>query len=202
LDGVTILEIEPPEQESSFPVLSGIFSDDHGNEVFKIKRNEWEGSSNAWDMEIKGNSILIRVSPKKVALHLKIYPPEKIDIVELDMRLGQSHLILKENMLKVGRITPNSEYYIGIEALECLGADIGVSVDSKNYPDPQYKGLSMVGGNGIELQGTGIKLAVGSGRMLIRGICIEDATKEQTLITKLPLSSNLEYSTTILPPRI
>jgi len=195
LDGVTVLAIEPPENGSSFPALSGCFSDDKGNELFKVDKNEWQGSNDTWDTEIKGNEIIIRTSKNKIALHLIVHPPELIEVVVLDMRIGQSHLILKKNILKVGRLTSNHEYYIGVEALECFGADIGVSVDSKNFPDPQYKGFSMVGGSGIELQGTGIKLAIGSGRILIRGICIEEATKKQTLITKLPLSSNLEYTT-------
>lgn len=202
LNDMTILKIDPPEKGTSVPVLSGIFSDDNGNELFRINRNEWEGSNQAWDIKIVGNNIKIYTTPNKVALHIKLFPPERIDIVELDMRVGESHLILKENTLKVGKISTRFEYYFGIESLECFGADVGICVDSQNFPSPKYEGFSIVGGKGIELQGTGIKLAVGSKKMLISGISIEDATKQRTIITKIPLSSNLKYTTQVLPPRI
>lgn len=202
LDGVVVLSIEPPEDESSFPTLSGYFSDDDGNELFRIDRNEWHGSNDAWDTEIKGNEIIIRTSKDKIALHLIAHPPESIEVVVLDMRIGQSHIILSEDELKVGQITQDSEYYIGIGRLESLGADIGVLVDSKNTPYPQYAGFAITGGKGIDLRGTGIKLAVGSGSMTIKNIRIEDANKERTLITEFPLTSSLHSTTTVLPPRL
>ncbi|MEI7997647.1 MAG: hypothetical protein WCH01_22395, partial [Methylococcaceae bacterium] len=188
--------------DSSFPVLSGCFSDDNGNELFRINKNEWQASNDVWDIEIESNNIKIRTSKKKIALHLKVYPPESIEVVTLDMRIGQSHIILSEDELKVGRITPNAEYYIGIGRLECLGADIGVYVDCKNILYPSYTGLTMTGGEGIDLKGTGIKLAVGSASMAIKELYIEDANRERTIVTKFPLTTSLYGTTTIYPPRI
>lgn len=202
LDGVTVLAIEPPEEGSSFPVLSGSFSDDDGNELFTIHKNEWQGSNDAWDTEIKGSEIKIRTSKNKVALHLRMHPPESIEVAQIDMRIGQSHLLLTENSLNVGRITPDAEYYVGIGRLECLGADIGVSVDSANTPSPNFTGFKIVGGEGIDIQGTGIKLAVGSGSMTIKELRIEDANKMRTVITDCPLTTSLECTTTIHPPRL
>jgi hypothetical protein len=202
VDNIIVLAIEPPEDESSFPVLSGFFADDNGNELFRINKNEWQGSNHVWDIEIVSNNIKIRTSKQKTALHLRVHPPESIEIVALDMRIGQSHLILTQDELRVGRITPNAEYYIGIGRLECLGADIGVSVDSKNTPHPCFTGLTITGGEGIDLKGTGIKLAVGSGSMVIKELCIEDANKERTIVSKYPLTCSLEGITTIHPARI
>ncbi|MBU4033857.1 MAG: hypothetical protein KKG34_03560, partial [Proteobacteria bacterium] len=139
----------------------------------------------------------------KIALHLRILPPESIEVVELDMRIGQSHIILTEDELKIGRITPTAEYYVGIGSLECLGADIGVFVDSKNTPRPNLTGIRMAGGEGIDIQGTGIKLCVGSTcSMTIKELRIEDANKMRTIITECPLTSSLECTTTIHPPRL
>jgi hypothetical protein len=202
LDNVVVLSIEPPEDESSFPTLSGFFADDDGNKLFVIDKNEWQGSNIAWDTEIKGNEIIIRTSKAKIALHLIVHPPESIEVVALDMRIGQSHILLSKDELRVGRITPDAEYYIGIGKLECLGADIGVLVDSKNTPNPQYMGFNITGGEGIDLKGTGIKLAVGSSSMRIGNLCIEDANKERTLVTKFPLTTSINGTTTVLPPRL
>ena len=202
LDGVVVLAIEPPEEDSYFPVLSGCFSDSHGNELFRIGRNEWQGTVDAWDAEIKGNEILIRTSSDETALYLRVTPPETIEVVELNMRIGQCHLVLKEDALAVGRIKPDAEYYIGIESLECLGADIGVCVDSENTPCPQFTGFSIIGGEGINLQGTGIKLAVGSASMSIKGIRIEDTNKVRTIISEFPLTTSLHGKVTEYLPRL
>lgn len=202
IDDVVVLSIEPPEDNSFFPVLSGFFADDSGNELFKIDKNEWQSSNDVWDIKIESNNIKIRTSKQKTALHLKVHPPELIEIVELDMRIGQSHLILTKDELRVGRITPNAEYYIEIGRLECLGADVGVSVDSKSTPHPSYTGLTMTGGEGIDLKGTGIKLGVGSASMTIKELCIEDANKERTIVSKYPLTCSLFGTTTIHSPRI
>ena len=202
IDDVVVLAIEPPENGSFFPVLSGFFADDNGNELFRINKNEWQSLNDVWDIEIVKNNIKIRTSKQKTALHVRVHPPELIEIVALDMRIGQSHLILTKDELRVGRITANAEYYIGIGRLECLGADVGVSIDSKNTPHPCYTGLTIAGGEGINLNGTGIKLAVGSASMTIKELCIEDANKERTIVSKFPLTCSLFGTTTIHPPRI
>lgn len=202
LDGVIVLAIEPPEEGSHFPVLSGYFSDDDGNELFRIHKNEWQGSNDAWDTEIIENEIIIRTSKKKVALHLRMLPPDSIEVVKLDMRIGQSHILLTEDELKVGRITSDAEYYVGIGRLECSGADIGVLVDSKHTPYPNFTGFTMGGYQGIDIHGTGIKLAVGGCSFYIKHLCIEDANKTRTIVTKCPLTTSIECFETVYPPRL
>ncbi len=202
LDDVVVLAIEPPEEGSCFPVLSGFFTDEDGNELFRIHKNEWKGSANAWDTEIVGNEIKIRTSKDKIALHLRVHPPESIEVVALNMLIGQSHIILTEDELKVGRITPDREYYIGIGCLECVGADIGVSVDCKNIPNPICTGLSITGGVGLNLNGTGVKIAVGSGGLSIRDIRIEEANRKRTTVVKYPLRTDRYGITEVYPPRL
>ncbi len=202
LNGEVVLAIEPPEDQSAFPVLSGYFTDSHGNEIMRIERNEWIGPSIAWDMEIRGNEIFIRSTPDTIALHLRVSPPNAIDVVNLNMRVGNSHLVLRNNLLSVGRIAADVEYYVGIERLECTGAEVGVSVDEDGIAIPRMEGLTIVGGEGIELKGTGIKLAIGAGSSTIRGLVIEEATKVATAITEFPLTTSILGTTTVHAPRI
>lgn len=202
LDNRVVLAIHPPEDQASFPTLSGIFFDAAGNELMQIEKNEWIGPSAAWDMEIKGKEILIRSAPETIALHLRVAPPNAIEVVQLNMRIGNCHLVLRENLLLVGRISPEAEYYIGIERLECSGARVGVFVDEDRFATPRMNGCSIKGGEGIEINGTGIKLAVGAGAMHIRGLVVEDANKVCTIVTEFPLTHSLLGTTNIYPPRI
>lgn len=203
LDGTTVLAIEPPEDGSSFPTLSGSFTDEHGNELLRIDRNVWSGTCDAWDSRIVGNEIIIRTAPGKTALRLRVDPPETIEIVELDMRVGQSHLVLSEDFFAVGRVLPNAAYYIGIDRLEAQGADIGVLVDCEKV-SPQFSRshFSIVGGEGIDLAGTGIKVAVGAGGMHVKGLRIVDENEERTIVTEFPLTENLEARRTSYPPGV
>lgn len=201
LDGTTVLAIEPPEEGSTFPVLSGCFTDEQGNELLRIEKNEWSGTCDVWDSEIRGNEIIIRTAPDRTALRLRVDPPETIEIVELDMRVGQSHLLLSEDTFAVGRILPNAEYYIGIDRIVAHGAAVGVLVDCEKV-SPQITGWSMIGGEGIDLKGTGIKVAVGAAGMHVKGLRIVDANRERTIVTEYPLTENLEARRTSYPPGV
>lgn len=151
-------------------------------------------------MKIEGNEIIIRATPGRVALHLRVIPPHTIEVLQLDMRIGECHLALKENLLKVGCITSHAEFYLGFERLECTGAEIGVCVDESCIPfDPHEVSIAV---GEIHVKGAGIKLALGSGGTTIRGLVMEEATKEQTVISEYPLLTGLSGPRTIYPARI
>ena len=87
------------------------------------------------------------------------------------MYLDNCHVICSDEGLLVGQLHQAGYTYIGIGALVCQGAEIGVSVDSRGRNVPVYRGLSIVGGEGVTLEGTGIRVGVG-GSMNIRDIRI------------------------------
>ena len=99
LNNELVLAIEPPEEGSSFPLLSGYFSDSDGNELMRIEKNEWKGPSMAWDLTYEGRDIKILSEKRKIALHIQLNPPNEIKVLALDMRVGNSHLILTEDCL-------------------------------------------------------------------------------------------------------
>ena len=202
LDGEAVLAIEPPENGSSFPTLSGVFTDHNGNLLLRIERNIWTGGTNIWDVEVEGAQITLRLQKGRIALRLRVLPPNTIIIETLDMRIGSGHLILKHDQLTVGRITPEAEYYISFDQLQCRGAKTGVQVSSQSTPPPTFHGLSMAGGQGVELLGTGVKVAVGAGQMHILGLGIELATKQQTLNCRWDLTSSMQGTIKVSPPRI
>ncbi|MCH8533416.1 MAG: hypothetical protein LAT65_21480 [Saccharospirillum sp.] len=202
IDGKAALAIEPPEDGAFFPTITGVFSDNEGSELFRIEKNVWSGHPDAWDMTVEGSEITIRSEPKKVAFKLVVEPPGKIIVEHLDMKSGNAYLRLRRGSLEVGRITPYAEYFIGFQRFECAGAEVGVSVGSKKIEAPTLRNLKMIGGKGVELEGTGIAVGVGAATMTILGLSIEHATKHYTKRLIMPFDgTNKEYSE-ILPPRI
>lgn len=118
------------------------------------------------------------------------------------MRIGSGHLRLTGDSLEVGRITPEAEYYVSLDKIECQGANIGVQVNSGMAPSPVLRGLTIIGGEGIDLVGTGVKVGVGAEVAHIKGSGIELATKQQTLTYRWDMLSNLEGTLEARPPRI
>lgn len=202
IDNTNILSINPPDNEYLFPTISGFFCDVDGNRLFSIEKNEWSGSIDTWDSEIIGNEITIRLGKGKIALRLRSKPPDTVEIVDLNMMFGKSHILVSKDGLKVGRIEKNKQVYIGIRYLECWGSRIGVLVNSNTMKNPRFNGLRIVGGEGIDLVGTGIRLGVRSGSSYMHGLTLEFADKHKTIISTFPLLTSLEGKTEVLPPRI
>lgn len=197
-----ILAINPPEDEYSFPSISGIFTDKNGKEIFSIKNNEWKGPTEYWDVEFKGNELTIRSAARQIALKLKVNPPNEIEIITLDIKIDNCHLSCKNGSFSLGRITESSEYYLGIEYLESYGSTTGILIKPEQFKAPKLTNLKIVGGEGIELVGTGIIVAKGSGKVVMRGLTIEEATKEKTIRSYMPLIENFSILTEELPPRL
>jgi hypothetical protein len=202
LNGQAVLAIQPPEEGSSFPALTGYFTDASGRELLRIEQNIWSGPSTAWDVEVKGATITVRPARGVIGLRLRVDPPNEIAVEKLDMRVGESHLELRSDSLAVRRIRPEVEFYMGIEKMECFGAEVAVQVDAKGYPSPEYRGLSIVGGEGIDLVGTGVRLGVGNGMMTVKGVHIERATKTETYVLWVPFDKNDTGYQGVLPPRL
>ena len=151
IDGETALAIEPPEDGASFPTLSGCFMDGCGRELLRIERNIWTGPSTAWDVEVKGPTITVRPARRVIGLRLRVDPPNQIAVEALEMRVGECHIALKSDFLEVGRITPDAEYHVGIERMECHEVDVAVQVDTRTCPSIDPGQISIVGGEGIGL---------------------------------------------------
>lgn len=82
---IPILKISPPENDGSPFRLSGIFYDSMGQECFRIIENEWQGLVGNWDIEIIGPVVTIRRDQRKIALKLRIDPPDKFYIEKINM---------------------------------------------------------------------------------------------------------------------
>jgi hypothetical protein len=167
-----LLSITPPKEGSSFPTLNGVFCDHTGREIFRITDNVWEGPIDAWDIRVVGTEVTVKSEGGRTALAFRIRAPDKIEISHLDMYLDNCHIVCGKQGLLVGQIHESGHTYIGIGGLTCKGAEIGIDVDTRSADRPIYSGLSIIGGEGIVLNGTGIRIAVGAGIMTIGDIKI------------------------------
>lgn len=87
-----LLKIEKPISPGEPYRLSGFFCDRNGMEIFRIDENEWKGNIENWDIEIVSNTITIYREHHKIALKLKVEPPSKIIIEQIDMYYKGCHI--------------------------------------------------------------------------------------------------------------
>lgn len=167
IDGQDLLSITPPSDGAAFPTLNGVFCDRFGSVIFRVIDNVWQGSTDAWDIEIVGSNVTIRAEEHRPALSFDIIPPRTIQVRTLDMYINNCHIVCDEKQLLVGQTFGSKGAYIGLGNFTCSGAIAGISVDSRTRTTPIPTGISIAGGQGVSIDGTGISVGVGAGSMLI-----------------------------------
>jgi hypothetical protein len=167
INGEQILTISPPKDGAAFPALNGIFCDRSAREVFRITDNVWEGPLEAWDVHISGTRLTIKADEHRPALTLEVQPPDVVRVMQLDMYKDNCHIVCDEKQTLIGQVHPSGSSCIGLSNFVCRGGPAGISVDSRSGAAPRLTGIRIVGGEGILLDGTGIKVGVGAGSMLI-----------------------------------
>lgn len=101
--GQNLISVFPSSDSNEPGTISAIFTDDSGKEILSLEKNEWVGSLDNWDIEIKGQHIVIRREKKDVVLHLRLDPPGRIVVQYLDMRIYDSHILITDKTYAVGR---------------------------------------------------------------------------------------------------
>lgn len=167
INGENVLAITPPQNGAKFPTLNGIFYDRFGQESFRITDNVWEGQPSSWDIEVVGTRVTVKTDGGNIALLFDVSPPDKIHIRSLDMYKDNCHLVANDEELCIGQTHAEAETYIGLSGFQCNGSRAAIAVDSRATVPPIPTGLRMIGGEGIILDGTGIRVGVGAGQMII-----------------------------------
>lgn len=162
INGENILALAPPEEGGKVPRLSGIFYDSNGNESFRISENVWEGPIEAWDIETIGQRTTIKCERERIAVSFEVNPPREIKLLHLDMLKDNCRIICNNDQLMVGQTVKGVEAFIGIGNFICMMPKVAISVDSRSNVTPRITAVKLVGGEGIFLEGTGIRLGVGS----------------------------------------
>ena len=175
INGEDLLSIKPSLDGESF-LLSGMFFDTSGQEFLTIKNNVWTGNHKLFDIKSKGASLFFYSAQRKIILQLKLKPPNCIEIVKLNMVKDNTHLLIRGKHFLIGHHANNKYAYIGIGNCNFKASTIAIDVETrnglisaKNYNSQQVL-LSMKGGEGVSLNGTGITIGKGSPVMHLQQI--------------------------------
>jgi hypothetical protein len=143
-----LLKVEPPEVAGTPFRLSGLFYDESGKLILQILQNEWKGPISNWDIEVKGQRIIVRRAPGQIALQIRSDPPNRLIIERLDMFYKGAH-ILGEEGKHITAIAPDGSIIQGIGAS-------GVAIDG-----PSIQARNVVTGagcqSGVVAHGSGIQ---------------------------------------------
>ena len=168
--GRDVLTINTDDEDYGGISLSGVFCDNTGKELLRVSHNEWEASTHSWDVETKGRLITVRRGPKQVALRIRAVPPSEIAIEYLDMFFMGAHIMCDPENLLIGRNSYSTDAYLGIGKIDCSGASIAVDIADLHGVRPRFFALNVIGGQGIELVGAGLRIAVGASAMTSRDL--------------------------------
>lgn len=132
IDDIDILRLDPPEDDGGPPLLSGVFFDHNGKEIFRIEKNVWHGPLDAWDMDIVGNKITIRTQKRKIGLEILLQPPNSIIINRVEMNFMDINILI-DDAIKITREEYNMKRTTTISKYTISGSSSCVHLKTKEY---------------------------------------------------------------------
>lgn len=157
-------------------VLSGVFNDERGRELFCIEDNEWIGPTDVFDVEQIGATMSIRTEAKRQVFRATKDPTSGVVHIDvLDMLVPPFHVLALHGQLYIGRCTPDLSrgIYTSLDRWAVLGGDYGLKLSRKDRGSGLGRGT--IDDRGYRLEGTGITIAPHSTSMAIGGFAIEAA---------------------------
>lgn len=140
--GTRILSISPPAEPGQPFGFNALLTDRVGNIIFSIEDNEWQSSTENWDVETRGGKITIRQQLGDVILTIRTDPPNKLVIERLDMYHRGVSISCREGHAIL--ITMPDGRIIEGDGVTAVGCKIGIKIDSDGL------GLG-VGGGSVEV---------------------------------------------------
>lgn len=126
INGAKILSILPPPTEGLPFLINAHLTDRTGSTVLKIINNEWQSSTDNWDVETGGGRIVIRRRLGDIILALRSEPPNKLVIERLDMFHQGTTIRCRENK-NIEVMTPDGRELRGGE-ISVDGCEVGIRV--------------------------------------------------------------------------
>ncbi len=102
VNGVEVLKLNPRSAQSP-PSLDGVFYDASGREQFRMDKSGWSSKPDNWDFRNESKRLVVYSAPKHVCLELVASPPKGVILSQLDMRIGEHHILCRNNAYAIGR---------------------------------------------------------------------------------------------------
>ena len=93
IDGTKLLSIDEPEQPGSPLRISAAFYDRNNSLIARIVENEWQGNTEAFDIEVEGKRLRIRSARREIDLVPTVDPPNGIAVEQLCLRYNGKTII-------------------------------------------------------------------------------------------------------------
>jgi len=170
-DGKDVLKLGYVKDDvfgGSRPSISGTVCNESGNELIRFVDNELTIVNGRVDVRFRGTTLRIYDEGRKLALEITFGPPDAIRIDRLRFRYGD---ILCEMDQTFGLTMPTRggrRVRFLVSGISASGAH--AAIDYTSEPAKWHSGndaLSLVGGEGIWITGTGATLADKAGTMLL-----------------------------------
>lgn len=85
IDSIPILSVLPPEELGAPPQIKAQFYNRNGQKIAWIDNNEWNGSTETFDIEATGSNLKVRSEKYQIDLDIKIVPPKILEINQLNL---------------------------------------------------------------------------------------------------------------------
>lgn len=128
INDMPILSLNRSEEKETISI-SGIFYNSKGKKSLIIKENEWNALIDNWDVECKGNRIIIRDDLGNISLKIRIEPPSKIIVEKIDMKYKKILLNGNESVLKVSM--DNGKNWNSLKSVSITNCKVGIQLRYK-----------------------------------------------------------------------
>lgn len=174
VDGKEYLKYWPTTGSPPY-VITGVFNDDRGRELFRIEENEWVGPTDVFDVEQLGPQLRIRTRARRLVFRASKHPASGVVCIDvLDMLVPPFHLLVLRGRMYIGRFSPDLSHaiYTSLYEWSVLGGRCGLSLLSEDLGSGL--GTLTIDDRGYRVEGTGITIAPESVSMTIGGISVEE----------------------------
>lgn len=96
---IPLLTINPPDSLDDIYTIDLFITNNQGNEVLRIVRNEVKLHNHQWDARIEGGVMTIMSAETDSKLVIRLNPPNEIIFEHLDMLFGQGRVVAIEGKL-------------------------------------------------------------------------------------------------------
>lgn len=171
VDGIDILSYRLDQITKKY-VVSGRFFGASGNELFEIVDNQWIGNLDLWDVEQVGKRLTVKESIGHTSFKaIKNNKESILEIEDLNMKIGNFHIIVNNGVIIVGQKDRYSLENIYIEVgARFRNGQCGLYLDSSQKKKICVGNVKAIGGKGLTMDGTGIWFGFGAAPIMLHEV--------------------------------
>lgn len=158
VDGVSHFSVQV---QDGIPLINANFQDELGSYLM-IEDNIIVSGQDLYDIVFKGANVSVWREKRNQVVSLTLQQPDWITIDRLKFRLGDMAIQVENGFLMVESNVSGLINQLELHGFSSRASDKVISVDSRQYNlDAPAFSVKMVGGEGLEIVGSGIRICQG-----------------------------------------